>query len=328
MSEAATTPAGLSGSDSVQPSISLEDAADIDFYDPGEEDQETVEGAEEQHSDVETDEAEGQETDDIEASEGGDDVEESDGEGEAEASTPEPDDSATITVDGQTLTIGELKKGYFREADYTRQKQQVSQKERDLEALTARVTTSVNAIAEFLSKQIPDAPDASLAMTDPGRYVREKAQHEAAMVQINAILEQANAPKEVAEKLTAEQRKTLLAEENAKLVEAFPQTATEEGRKKFFETAAGVARELGYSDAEIGEVIDHRMFKLAHYAALGMQAEKARAKAAKKVENKPPVAPQKRQPGANAAKAAKNREAMKRLSRTGSIADAMAIDFD
>jgi hypothetical protein len=169
-------------------------------------------------------------------------------------------------------------------------------------------------------------PEPSLAMTDPGKYVQEKAIHEAAMAQINAVVSQATAPKEVANKLTAEQRSEYLQSENAKLAEAFPQTAKPETRKKFFDEAINVAKELGYSDEEIKGATDHRMFKLAHYAKLGLAAEKSAAKAKTKVANVPPMAPNKRQPPNGKARA--NQDAMKRLASTGSIEAAMAVDFD
>ncbi len=326
MTEAATTPASA-GSDSVRPSLSIEDAAEIEIYDPADE-QETVDAGHPQHSENETDEAtDGQETDEVEASADGDDVAEGEGQGE-ENSTPEPADTATITIDGRTLTIGELKKGYHREADYTRHKQVVATKEQRLEAMSARVTNTVTAVADFLVKQIPAAPDPSLAMTDPGRFVQMKAVHEAAVAQVNALLSQAGEVNAVSGELTAQQRAELLQEENAKLAEAFPSTATDEGRKKFFDDATSAAIELGYAPDEIAGVSDHRMFRLAHYAMLGLRAEQAKAKAREKVASVPPVAPQKRQQGASASLAAKNREAMKRLARSGSIADAMAIDFD
>ena len=328
MQEAAMTPSS-DGNDSVRPSISLDDAANLDFYDPDEE-QGTVEGDQEQQSEIETDEAnEGQESEEIEASEDGDDETATGGTGEEdEASTPEPSDDAPITVDGKKLTVAELKKSYFREADYTRQKQAVSTKEKSLEALTARVTGSVNAIADFLSKQIPEAPDPSLAMTNPGEFVQKKAMHEAAMAQVNAILSQAGDVKDVANQLTTEQRSELLQSENAKLAEALPITATPEGRKKFFERAASAAKELGYSDEDIQKVTDHRTFILAHYAALGLQAEKAKAKAQTKVLNVPPVTAQRRPQGPNASKVRQNKDAVKRLARTGSIDDAVEIDWD
>lgn len=328
MSEAATT-SGTPESDSVRPSLSLEDAAEIDFYDP-EENQETVAADQMQHSENETDEATGQESEDIEASEGGDDAANEEGAGEEDqASTPEPDDNATITVNGEKLTVAELKKGYFREADYTRQKQTVSNKERDLGALSARVSQSVEAISDFLVNQIPPAPNPQLAMTDPGKFVQQKALHEAAVQQVVSLISQANEVKGVSDSLTAEQRRELISSEDAKLVEAFPTTATKDGREKFFATAATAAKELGYSDDEIKQAMDHRMFALAHYAAIGMRAEKSREKANEKVLNAPPVAPQRqRQQGARQDAVRRNQEAKKRLARTGSIDDAVAIDWD
>ena len=74
---------------------------------------------------------------------------------------------------------------------------------------------------------------------------------------------------------------------------------------------------------------DHRLFALAHYAKIGMEAQKAKATAAKKVASVPPVSPPKKAAlSGDAQVARKNIEAMRRLSRTGSIADAMAVDFD
>lgn len=316
------------GSASAAPSTSSDELENLTYFDPDDEDNE--EGGQAQESTDETvetdDETDGQETE--ESDDASETDAEAEGEGEAGASNPEPKDDVTVTVNGQPLALSELKSGYMRQADYSRKTQEVATKRRDLEALSARVTQSVDAIAEFLVKQLPEAPDPSLAMTDAGAYVQKKAMHDAAMAQLNAVLSQVGGVKEVGNTLTAEQRKELLAEENAKLAEAFPATATPEGRKKFFETAATAARELGYTDEEIQGVTDHRMFRLAHYARLGLQAEQAKAKATKKVQNVPPVAPQKRQPGANVAKARQNKEAMKRLARTGSIDDALGIDFD
>ena len=59
-----------------------------------------------------------------------------------------------------------------------------------------------------------------------------------------------------------------------------------------------------------------------------MKAEAARKTVAKKVENVPPVVPGKKAQQAGAATVRANKDAMSRLSRTGSINDAMSIDFD
>lgn len=309
--------------------LSLDDAMALDIFDPSE-DTEEVENAEQSQDEPGEIEDDQEADDDIEAdAEGEDEGETDEGDDADDEPAPEPTDDVHVTVNGEKVALSELKAGYQRQADYSRKTQEVAEKRKGLEALSARVNQTVEAVADFLIKQIPPAPDPQLAMTDPNRFVQMKAMHEAATAQISALLEQAGQVKQVEQALTNEQKRELLMQENAKLVERFPVTATKEGHAKFFETAATAAKELGYSDDEIKSVMDHRMFALAHYAAMGMRAEKAQAKAKAKVQNAPPVAsPKAQKQGVNASKARRNQEAMKRLARTGSIEDALAIDFD
>lgn len=329
MTTSETMTPSTDGNDNAQ-TLSLDEAANLDWNDPEEE---TVPDAEEPQSDEETVEADedGPDTEEDATDEDtdADSEQDADAEGEEEQdSTPEPDDEATVTVDGTKLSIAELKKGYFREADYTRHKQTVAQKAKELETLSNRVTASVEAVAEFLQSSIPKMPDPGLALTNPGQHYREKMLHDNAMAQVAALIEKANAPKEALKTLTDEQRTEVLKTENAKLIEAFSETATPEGRKKFFEGTTAAAKELGFTDEELGRTTDHRLFKLAHYARIGLAAEAAKAKAKQKVVNVPPVAPNKRQPGTGVRSAQKNRAAMNRLAQTGSLQDALAVDFD
>ncbi len=308
-------------SDSAVPSTDLDNPSNLDF-----------EESDEGQTEPQTDEAgidPDRETD--EPVEDGQEAEATATDDEAEASEAEPasvKDDAIVEVQGEKLAISELKSGYMRTADYTRKTQELGNKRRDLETLATRVTDSVNAIADLLLAQVPKAPDASLAITDPGRFVQEKAFHEAAMAQVNAVIEKATAPKEAVNKLNDDQRSEYLQSENAKLAEAFPQTARPDTRRKFFDDVMSTATELGYSPQEIQGATDHRLFKLAHYARLGMAAEKAKAKAAQKVVNVPPVATQRRAQGAAASATRANQNAMQRLAETGSIKAAMAVDFD
>lgn len=300
--------------------LSLEQASQIDFYDPGEDNEEVEEQQPEPQTGEEEPEQEEPASVDDEA-----EPEEEEGPDE-ESDKPEPEDDVTVTINGEKVALSDLKAGYMRQADYSRKTQEVANRRRDLEALSARVNQSVEAIADYLIRQLPAEPPAQLAVTDPGTYVRQKAIHDAAVQQLNSLLSQVGEVRQVTETLTAEQRRELLEAENAKLAEKFPTVATKEGRDKFFKAAAEAARELGYTDEEIQTAADHRMFALAHYAALGLRAEKAKSQAKAKVENKPPVAKPRRQTAD--AKVLRNREAMKRLEKTGSIHDAVMIDFE
>lgn len=318
-------------------SISLDDAANLDWVDPGEDTDPTDDEQQSPDEPVETDDedVDGQDedapVDDDDASEDGqsDDESEPDDEGDDEPPLAAIKDDAVITLpNGENLSFGEVKAGYLRQADYSRKTQELGNKRREIEALATNVNQAVDAIAQHLEKTLPPAPDPQLAITNPNEYTRKKALHEHAMAQIAKVLETAKAPKDAVNTLTEQQHRELVASETAKLAEAFPQVRTTEGHKKFFDEASAIAKELGYSDDEIGQAVDHRLFKLAHWARIGMQAEAARRKAKDKVRNAPPVAPAKRQQGNNAAKARKNAEGMRRLAETGSIHDAMAIDFD
>lgn len=296
-----------------------------DYYDP-DEDQDTVEAP------VEGEIESGEETDQtVEASD-----EEAGQSDEAAEDPAKPSDEPAAAVkddikvpmpDGSELTLAELRNGYLRQSDYTRKTTEAAELKRTVEAQASRIERTVNTFAEFLASRIPPAPDYNLSVTDPGRFVREKAAHEAAVAQVAQILEMGGEAKAATSQLSQVDQQKAIERENAALLSAFPETAKPEGRKAFFGAAVETAKALGYSDEEIKGVIDHRLFALSYWASKGMAASKAAEQAKAKVQNVPPVTAAPKRPAVTA-KAQQNRDAMKRLSRTGSIKDALAIDFD
>lgn len=286
-------------------------AEDWDYFDPDEEDQDTEEAAE---TDAPDDEEEG-ETDD-----------------EAEA---EPDDepvayaaeNAVVKLpDGSEVPVAELIKGRMLQSDYTRKTQEVANERKAVQADVERMQRITDAFVNHLSALVPDPPSPSLALTDPNRYTAQKAQHEAAMAQVQQLIEMGQAPKEIMNQMSEQDMRRELQEANQRLIEMFPEAASGEGRERFFNGVQTVANEIGFTNAELSSVRDPRIFALAHWAAKGMAAEKARATAKAKVAAAPPATP--RKPGQAARKANGNAEAMRKLARTGSLRDALAVDFD
>lgn len=313
-------------SDSAVPSDALDSPSALNFWEP-EEDQVKPElqdqGIETDREPAEVNDQEAENVDqETQAAEDQSD--------EAKAETPaEPEDSVVIAMPtGEKLELKELKNGYMRDRDYRHKTTDIANRRRELEAHSTRVTQAVDAVSELLMAQVPKAPDPSLTLTDPLAFIQQKALHDQGMERISSIIDKANSVKAVTNTLSQEQQSEIVQSEIAKLYEAFPQTRTPEGQRKFFDASVGAAKELGFSDAEIGAINDHRMFKVAYYANLGLKAEAARSKAAQKVVNVPPVATQRRPAGPNAAKQRANQEALSKLNRTGSISDAMAVDFD
>ena len=328
MSDNVNLPDG--GNGTATPSESIED--NFEFLDFDEQDREekpvnAKPDNEETDDQQETTEAEGQEVENPEGETEGTDENAAEGE---EADKPEPTDDVTVKLPtGEAVPLAELKSGYMRDRDYRIKTTQVAETRRNLEAQATRVTQTVEVLADFLAKQLPPEPDPALLYTDPQTHYRQRAIYDAAVAQINAVVELGAAPKEAVNNLTQQQRAEVLATENARLAERFPMTTKEQGRKEFFDRAMKAAQQLGLSASDVQNETDHRRFALAYYASIGLEAEAAKKTAQQKVKGVPAVSPPKRQAQSNAAVTVKNnQEAMKRLAKTGSLKDALSIDFD
>lgn len=335
MIDHATTNPGTPGSDSaMSPSTDIDNPDNLNFWEP------TVTEEEDDTANPETQEADGIAGETDEAAQDADQeadasaqTEEQEGE-EAQAEQPKPkstnDEDILVTLKGgEQVPIKELKLGYMRERDYRVKTSDLGNKTRSLEELSNRVSNTATTIAQFLISQMPPEPKPELAMQDPGRYVQERAVYEAAALRVNQLLSQANEPKKVVEQLTNEQKSEKLAAEDAKLRGYFPETATPEGREKFFQGAFETGNELGFSNEEMQNFEDHRYLRVIHYAKLGLAAEQAKKKAMNKVVNAPaPVTPKPRAQGPNVQQSRRNQDAMQRLGKTGSMKDALNIDFD
>lgn len=326
MSDNDNLPADAGGTGTATPSdSSLDNPANWNFADPDEDRDEPEAQATESESDAEPVEAA---ESDQEAEESTDDTSEAK-EGDEPTEKAPGDDVKVSLPGGEEVTLAELRNGYLRQADYTRKTTQVAETRRTLDDQSQRLTQATERFAAFIQSQVPPPPDPQLLYSDPNAHYQQLRIHEAAMAQVRQLLEMGGAAKEVSKTINQADERERLSAENAKLAERFPQTAKPETRAKFFESATGAARDLGFSEAELANVTDHRMFALAHYARLGMEAEKAKATAAKKVANVPPVTPPKKAAlSGDAQVVRKNQEAMRRLSRSGSIADAMAVDWE
>jgi hypothetical protein len=328
MSNNANPPDG--GSGNATPSERIDD--NFEFLDFDEQDREekpvnAKPGDDETDDQQETTEAESQEVENPEGETEGADESEPEGE---EADKPEPADDVTVKLPtGEAVALAELKNGYMRDRDYRIKTTQVAETRRNLEAQANRVTQTVDVLADFLAKQIPPEPDPALLYSDPQAHYRQRAIYDAAIAQINAVIELGAAPKEAVNNLTQQQRSEILATENARMAERFPMTTKEQGRKEFFDRALKAAAYVGMSASEVANETDHRRLGIAYLASLGMEALEAKKTAQQKVKGVPSVSPPRRQAQSNAVATAKNnQEAMKRLAKTGSLKDALSIDFD
>lgn len=288
-----------SGTDNVNPSEN-DTAADWDFYDPSEDNAEPPEDA------APDDEAE-------------------EGEPEAEAEeTPVVYAEETQVVklaDGTEVPVADLRAGYLRQNDYTRKTQEVANERKALTEFVGRMQRIQEAFVDKVTTLIPPMPPHSLAASDPAKYVAQMAKYEAGMEEAKQLIELGNAPKEISASMSEADQQRQLQEANTRLAEMFPETAGGKTREAFFNGVQSAASDLGFSNAELSAIRDPRVFALAHWAAKGMAAEKARATAKAKVAAAPPATP--RKPGQGAGHGKGNAEASARFNRTRSVSDAV-----
>ncbi len=301
-----------SGTDNAQPH-ETDTPDELDYFDPDED----------------------QDTDDISETEGTDDEaqandeteEQPEVEEEAEEEGDEQAETALVTLaDGNQVTHDELVKGYLRQSDYTRKQQETSNARQKVVAEAERMERITKTFVEHLTGMVPEAPNPAMAYSDPDKFRAMQTQHDAAVAQVENLIKLGSEPTEIKAQFSEEDAKNLKAAEEMKLVEALPETATREGRTKFWGKVQEVAQEVGFSADDLSGVTDHRVFLLANLANKGLEAERAKTKAKAKAAKAAPVTP--RKPGQGAKQANRNGEAMRKLARSGSMRDALAIDFD
>lgn len=288
-----------SGTDNVTPS-ETDTAADWDFYDPSEDTVETPETA------APDDEAE---------------------EGEPEAEAEEApvvyaeETQVVKLADGTEIPVADLKAGYLRQNDYTRKTQEVANERKAVSADVERMQRITTAFVDHLDRMVPDFPPEALFYTDRAKYQLMEHQHNQAMAQVKQIRDIADQQSEIKNQLSEADHQRQLHEANTRLAEMFPETAGGKTREAFFNRVQSAANELGFTDAELSAQRDPRVFALAHWAAKGMAAEKARATAKAKVAAALPATP--RKPGQGAGQGKGNAEASKRFSRNPTLSNAV-----
>lgn len=216
-----------------------------------------------------------------------------------------------VRVDGKLLSLHELVNGYAANHDHDVVRSRLEDEARAVRQAAQAVVDSAWSLAEFLARNLPPQPDANLAMVDPASYTAQKADHDAARDGVNFILYEAHKTEVQTNQFSSQRHLDRIQNENTRLVEHFPECGYLEGRERFFDSIRDVAYACGFTEDELRQVVDHRLFRLAHLAVIGKQAKQERSKSRRKKHHR------RRQHGS----------AMARLERSGSIEDALAVNF-
>ncbi|AHA27852.1 hypothetical protein [Candidatus Liberibacter americanus] len=180
----------------------------------------------------------------------------------------------------------------------------------------------------MINTHIPAEPNPLLAETDPATYQYMNDLRQKALNIVESFIEIGRHPNNIAIEYENESIAKKLESENEKLESMFPQTKDPIQRETFFQNIFAIGKKFGFQEEEIKDIIDHRLLALAYYAQLGMKSQKISNEVYNKTLLKPAVTiSSKGKKYHNQHQTISQEQAIRKLHKTGSLYDALKVDF-
>jgi hypothetical protein len=251
-------------------------------------------------------------------------------------------DTANVRLkDGTVISVQDLKRGFRSQQSFTRGTQENAKEREALAAKQAEVEQHARSLQEqrdfilqVAQQYVPQPPDRSLldrnsTNFDPITYAALKAEYDDRVEALNKLQHVSKADQErmakEQERLNQEKR----AAEAQRLVEAMPDLAKPDVQKKFWADSIETMAEYGFSQEEMNETIDHRVYRIFRDLTAYRKARN-RIPAVKEDIQKKPVLQGKRRMDPKE-KSSRDRQARhETLRKTGSFDAAVGalMDFD
>lgn len=234
-----------------------------------------------------------------------------------------------VKVDGTEIDVpeDELLKGYSRTADYTRKTQALSEEKKALQAEAEAVKQERQKYAESLKlleeqfKTTEKVDWARLREEDPIGYATKKLEERDRQDQLNAIQQE----QQRIATLQAEEHQRALAkyvqEEQAKLADAIPEWKDAKVAKADQEKIRNHLLSIGYSEADIAQIYDHRAVVALRKAVLYDEMMSKAKSQSEKVKDSPKTLP----PGNSAVGNRQYKETQEKFQKSGSVRDAAEL---
>ena len=277
-----------------------------------EEEQEVVEEA----TDEVIDESQESKDESLESDEVQDPTEESEDEAEA---TPEYVTQGNIEIDGESVSVEEIKLGYMRQSDYTKKTQAVAEQRKAAEDQTATYESSLSALLTAAGADLSRFDNVNWeqsAVDNPDQYRQAKAMYEQTKQTHDFIRAQANEHHQRSEK-----QQQAAAKESAKESLTVLKSTIPNWNNDLYYSIGEYANSLGVTSEEFNETHDHRMITALYKA---MKFDQAKSVTQKKVKANPTktLSGKKAEPK-DLGKKDNYRKSRERLKKSGSMEDAV-----
>lgn len=230
------------------------------------------------------------------------------------------------------VTLEEALRGYSRTQDYTQKTQELAEQRRRLETEIPAVRAERERTAALLSQleqavveATPQEPDwQRLQQEQPEKFAETYAAWKLRQDQIQAIRQERQVAEEAVNRDRQQLRHQYVEEQKAKLIEAIPEWKNANIAKAEKAKLVQVAKEVGYGDEELAEVLDHRAIVLLRDAMKYREMKKKQPEIQSRIEKVKTATPGSGAGNSSVPKTATDR-ALARLEKTGTQEDAATV---
>jgi len=252
-----------------------------------------------------------------EAAEVEDPTEESEDETE---DAPEYITEGNIEIDGESVSVEEIKLGYLRQADYTKKTQVVAEQRKAAEEQTANYESTLSALLTASGADLSRFDNVNweqAAVENPEQYKQAKAVFEQTQQTYNFIKSQADEH----QKRNQEQQQAMSRENAKESLTVLKSTIPNWNNDLYYSIGEYATSTLGVTSEEFNDVHDHRMITALYKA---MQFDQAKVKTQKKVKAsaKKTLSGKKGEPK-DLGKKENHRKSRERLKKSGRMEDAV-----
>jgi len=244
--------------------------------------------------------------------------------------------SATVEVDGEEITVEELKRGHLRQRDYTRKTQELAELRKGFEAEQSEIERERAQYAQLLpalrqriemaAEQEPDWD--TLYDTDPQMAARAERQWRKQQEQRQAQLEAVNAEQQRLAQLQQQRAEQMRVQYVEQQRQVLPEIIPEWRDTKVAETEAGKIREYllneGFTEDDIAGLTNATLVKVARKAMLYETGTKKASDAKAKPKASKAKTLRAGSRGSQAKPKSARAQAQQQLQRTGRLKDAAA----
>lgn len=306
------------------------------------EEPEQVEQEEITESEDATPEVEASDSEDVDDAEDDDGEEEvaeveteDDDENDSEEPTDQQEQTFEVKVDGvvKRVTLDELTRGYSGQEYVQKGMQDVAAKRKQTEEVYSHLIAERKNLVDFYNQlesgqfQIvePTPPDDSMAQVDPIGWIEQKASYEKKLKQFQTDKAKMSELKQQAQMADQRALQVYMEQEMTSLKNVIPEFGDAQKASKLKDQLInGGQNYYGYSQDEIGQIMDHRAIRVLNDAIKYREIVAGKSKADAKAKGAKPVI----KPGAKKAQNP-SRKAMERqkarLKNSGRIEDAIAL---